>query len=68
MSSSSKETLLILEPRNRRLTDIVAAGDFGKRLALLAALDRLALLVFELAVSTIWNRATELDPENETGG
>jgi hypothetical protein len=34
------------QPRNRRRADVVAAGDVGKRLALLAALDRLALLVF----------------------
>src|ERR1700730_7939444 len=33
------------QPRNRRRADVVAAGDVGKRLALVAALDRLALLV-----------------------
>jgi hypothetical protein len=33
------------KPRNRARTDIVAAREFGKRLALVAALDRLALSV-----------------------
>src|SRR6266478_10018913 len=33
------------QPRNRRRADLVGASDVGKRLALVAALDRLALLV-----------------------
>jgi hypothetical protein len=36
---------LIAQSRNRRRADVVAAGDVGKRLALIPALDRLALLV-----------------------
>ena len=48
------------EPRNRRRADVVTAGDVGKCLALVAALDRLLLLVIGQL-----GRSAHLLPEND---